>query len=55
MSIKKIFNNLKKYRYKNEDININELQEIIKMNPDSVLLDVRSPQEFNEGHLNRCN
>ena len=51
MNIKSIFN---KYRYNENNININELKQI-KMNTEAVLLDVRSPQEFNEGHLNRYN
>lgn len=51
----KIKNILKKYRYKENDININELNQIRKLNPDVIILDVRSSQEFNEGHLNRCN
>ncbi|MDO5555328.1 MAG: hypothetical protein Q4G09_01340 [Clostridia bacterium] len=55
MSIKDIFNKLKKYRDNENDIKIEELNEIVKTNPNSILLDVRSPQEYNEGHLNRCN
>lgn len=51
----KIKNILKKYRYNENDININELNEIRKTSKESILLDVRSLQEFNEGHLNRCN
>lgn len=51
----KIKNILKKYRYNENDININEVNEIRRINGESILLDVRSPQEFNEGHLNRCN
>jgi len=51
----KIKNIIKKYRYNENDININELNEIRRINRESILLDVRSPQEFNEGHLNRCN
>lgn len=34
------------------DININEIMDIKRTNPNSILLDVRSPQEFKEGHLN---
>lgn len=49
MNITKI---LKRYRYSQKDININELKEIRQNNEKVILLDVRSPQEFNEGHLN---
>ena len=52
MNIKNI---LKKYRYNENDININELNEIKRRNTDAIILDVRSSQEFNEGHLNRGN
>ena len=51
----KIKNILKKYRYNEIDINISELNEIKRINEDAIILDVRSPQEFNEGHLKRCN
>lgn len=44
----------KKYRT-NKDISIEELKNIIDLNNKAVLLDVRSPQEYNEGHLNRRN
>lgn len=43
---------LKKYR-NDENITIGELNNIIKINKECILLDVRSPQEYNEGHLNR--
>ena len=36
-----------------ESITIEELKEIIKNNSNAILLDVRSKQEYNEGHLNR--
>lgn len=49
MNITKI---LKRYRYSPKDININELKEISQNSEKVILLDVRSPQEFNEGHLN---
>lgn len=52
MKITKI---LKKCRYSEKDININELKEIRIINKKAILLDVRSPQEYNEGHLNRSN
>jgi len=49
MILYKIFKN-----YRNsEDINIEELKNLIKANKEIVLLDVRSPQEFKEGHLIR--
>lgn len=51
----KIKNILKKYRYNENNININELNEIRKMNTEAIVLDVRTSQEFNEGHLGRCN
>lgn len=54
MNIRKFLGRLKEYR-NNEDIGIEELKNIIKMNETSILLDVRSPQEYNEGHLNRSN
>ena len=37
-----------------KDISTDELKNILETNQDTMLLDVRSPQEFNEGHLNRC-
>ncbi len=43
-----------KIRYKKrktQDINFEEMKRIIKENKDVVLLDVRSRQEFKEGHL----
>lgn len=49
MNITKI---LKRYRYSPKDININELKEISQNSEKVILLDVRSPQEFKEGHLN---
>jgi len=52
MKIKSIF---KKYRYNENNININELKEIMEKQENVLLLDVRSVQEFNEGHLNRSN
>ena len=51
----KIINILKKCRYNESDININELNEIKRRNEDAIILDVRSPQEFKEVHLKRCN
>lgn len=53
MNIKNIFNKLKSHRGYENNIKIDELNEIIKTNPNSILLDVRSPQEYKEEHLNR--
>lgn len=44
-------NMLEKYRCA-EDIDIKELNALVKQNPDCILLDVRSTQEYKEGHLN---
>ena len=52
MNIKSLLKRVTRYR-NNEDINIDELINIMKMNEESILLDVRSIQEYNEGHLNR--
>ena len=52
MGIKNIFKNLKYCRNNKKDINIDEIMYVISTNPNSILLDVRSPQEFKEGHLN---
>lgn len=38
-----------------EDINMEELKTLVKTNIEALLLDVRSPQEYKEGHLNRSN
>lgn len=46
--LKKIFKKL--YREK-ENITIKEMQNIMKTNENVVLLDVRSHQEYKEGHL----
>lgn len=54
MNISKFLESLKKHR-NNEDISIEELENIIKTNEETILLDVRSPQEYKEGHLNRSN
>ena len=49
MKLYKIFKN-----YRNsQDINIKELKNLAKINEEIVLLDVRSPQEYNEEHLER--
>lgn len=47
-----ILEKIKRYRG-NNDINIQELKNLIRINDEAILLDVRSPQEYNEGHLNR--
>ena len=39
-----------KRKFNNFDINLEELN-YISRNKDAILLDVRSPQEYNEGHL----
>lgn len=50
MKLYKIFKN-----YRNsEDINIEELRNLLNTNREIILLDVRSPQEYKEGHLIRC-
>ncbi len=54
MNINKILRTIKKYR-DNENITITEAQNILKTNKDVILLDVRSPQEYKEGHLERSN
>lgn len=46
---KKILRKL--YRHK-ENISVKEMLEIIKTNNNVVLLDVRSTQEYEEGHIN---
>ena len=50
----KVFRKILKsiYRYK-ENITVDEMIEIIKNNENVVLLDVRSSQEFKEGHIRR--
>ena len=52
MIILNIKNIMKRCRISVNDISIDELIEIIKANTNIVLFDVRSPQEFKEGHLN---
>ena len=47
---KKIINSF----YRNENnISINEMLEMIKTNENVILLDVRSKQEYREGHIRR--
>ncbi len=50
--INKFLEKIKRYR-NDENINIGELNNIMKLNKECILLDVRSPQEYKEGHLNR--
>lgn len=33
------------------NISYTKMQEMLKENPDTIVLDVRSPQEYNEGHI----
>ena len=40
------------YRHK-EDISVKEMLEILKTNDNVILLDVRSTQEYKEGHVTR--
>ena len=47
----KLYRIFKNYR-NSEDINIDELNNLIKSNKEIILLDVRSPQEYKEGYLN---
>ena len=51
MNVRNFF---KSCRCNRKDINIHELNEILKVN-ETILLDVRSPQEYKESHLNRIN
>ena len=48
--INKFLAKIKKHR-NDENINIIELNNILRINNDCILLDVRSPQEYGEGHL----
>lgn len=48
----KIIDAIRKIKIRSsEDISMNELKTILANNKNVVLLDVRSKQEFNEGHL----
>ncbi len=51
MNIQKLLNKIKNYR-ETENINLEEIKDILKSNKEAKLLDVRSPQEYKEGHLN---
>ncbi len=46
--LKKIFRKIYRHR---ENITVKEMLEIIKTNKNTVLLDVRSKQEYKEGHI----
>ena len=52
MNIRNIFNVIRNYRGEEGEISFSELKKIKNSNPNSILLDVRSPQEYKEGHLN---
>lgn len=49
--ITEILNKNRSYNYKN--IKYEEIQDILANNDDAILLDVRSPQEYKEGHLDK--
>lgn len=51
MKVKNILKKIKKCR-NSEDIDLEEVKAILNTNSNSLLLDVRSKQEFKEGHLN---
>lgn len=48
MNVLKFF----KFNRKSQNLYLNEIMEIIKNNENVILIDVRSKQEFLEGHLN---
>lgn len=48
MNILKFFS----FNRQNQNLSLNEIKEIIKNNNNVILVDVRSRQEFSEGHLN---
>ena len=54
MNKKFFFKKIKTHR-NIQDIGVEELRNIININNDLILIDVRSPLEYSEGHLNRCN
>ena len=51
MNILNLLKKIKNYNREDNDIYLEEVNEIIRTNPNSILLDVRSPQEYKEGHL----
>lgn len=52
MNISIILKKIRRCR-NNQDIKIEELKDIMNLDEQVILLDVRSPQEYAEGHLNR--
>lgn len=44
--------NFLKFSRQNQNLSLNEIKEIIKNNENAILVDVRSRQEYLEGHLN---
>ena len=51
MNIINILKKIRNYNREDNEISIEEVNEIIRVNPNTILLDVRSPQEYKEGHL----
>lgn len=51
MYIQNFLNKIKKYREAGS-VNLEEINDILKSNKEAILLDVRSHQEYKEGHLN---
>lgn len=44
--------NFLKFNRQNQNLSLNEIKEVIKNNQNVILVDVRSRQEYLEGHLN---
>ena len=44
--------NFLKFSRQNQNLSLNEIKEIMKNNENAILVDVRSRQEYLEGHLN---
>ncbi len=44
--------NFLKFSRQNQNLSLNEIKEIMKNNDNAILVDVRSRQEYLEGHLN---
>lgn len=44
--------NFLKFSRQNQNLSLNEIKEIMKNNENTILVDVRSRQEYLEGHLN---
>ncbi len=51
MNIINVLNKFKNYNREDKDISIEEINEMMHLNTNIILLDVRSPQEYKEGHL----